>query len=138
MVPTCATTSVMGPLGQAPLCCPGLPPGTLNALYAIYGKCPNAQSLAKWPVIPQTKHRCSSDWKWPITCIICKISPSIWSNSGGSPTTASGSGGNKSTSSSMATLPSGTAYLLYLSIGIRRSHSGPLEAGRLISLHLPC
>ena len=96
------------------------------------------ESLAKWPVTPQTKHWHSSHWKWLITCIICRLSPSNWSNLGGSPTSASGLGGNKSSFLSMTTLPAGMGYLLYLSIGICGSCSSPLEVGRLISLHLPC
>ena len=44
VVPTHVDTSVMGPLGQAPLCCPGPPPWSLNAHYATYEKCPNADS----------------------------------------------------------------------------------------------
>ena len=49
------------------------------------------------------------------TCIMCRLNPSNLSNLGGSPLSTSGSGGNKSSSSSMATLPAGVGYLLYLS-----------------------
>ena len=44
VVTTHATTSVKGPSGWAPLCCLGPSPGSLNALYGTYKKCPNADS----------------------------------------------------------------------------------------------
>ena len=44
VVTTHAVTSVMGPSGRAPLCCLDPPPGSLNALYATYKKCPNVDS----------------------------------------------------------------------------------------------
>ena len=81
MVTTHAATLVMGPSGWAPLCCLGLPPGRLNALYATYEKCPNVDSPWQNGQSPHKQHRCSSCWKWLIACIMCRLNPSNQSNS---------------------------------------------------------
>ena len=129
----------MGPLGQTPLCCLGPPPGSLNAPYATYKKCPNVNS--PWQN-GQSPHRQSTS-----TARIGS-GPSPVSCAGSAPPTGliqevppqqpQGRVGQvlileHGHPASGCRIPP-----ISLSVGICRTCSGPLEAGRLISLHLPC
>ena len=71
MVAICTATWVMGPSGLAPLCCLGPPPGSSNALYATYEKCPDVDSPWQngWLLHEQsTSAPCIGSGSSPVSC----------------------------------------------------------------------